>query len=83
MPDSSNPSEADLAAFLEKLADFHETLTPPEQGLLDRMTLAAIRHDDAEVAGFMNFGTPGMADMFQGLSARKYYANIAGMLNQG
>ena len=53
MPDDATPNEAGLLGFVEKLADFHETLSPNEQRVLDELTAAGLGREEAEVSGFM------------------------------
>ena len=45
-------SEAELVTFLEKLAQFHTTLSPREQLLLDDLTAAALMPPAGEVEGY-------------------------------
>lgn len=50
MPDQS-ATDADALEFLDKLAQFHATLNPTQQAMLDEMTAAALQAP--EVEGFI------------------------------
>jgi hypothetical protein len=73
--------QGDLVAFLVKLADFHATLSPSEQTILDDMTAKAMSPAaaESEVQGYaLEFqGTPltalGQAFASPDLAARSYY----------
>jgi hypothetical protein len=76
----------ELVSFLIKLADFHSTLSPREQTILDDMTAKAMTPpaQEAEVQGFA-LSMPGAAQTALGqafnspaLIARSYYrpANV-------
>ena len=80
MPDTPQPTNEELLAFLEKLADFHDTLTPAEQSMLGDLTVGALTREDAEVSGFMVGGPVLNTHMFQGLGPRSYYTFVGDML---
>lgn len=66
--------------FLEKLAQFHETLSPNEQVMLDELTAAAMS-DDVQGYGFTNLTTiQGAFTSPQSLPTRPYYANVTNLL---
>jgi hypothetical protein len=79
-------SDAELAAFLEKLGKFWETLPPNEQTILDQMTIAALNPD--EVSGFIVGPTGQLNNLLQNPASlpyyraeRPYYYNVAGGLS--
>jgi hypothetical protein len=74
MSTPAQPAQAnEVAAFLEKLAQFHETLNPTEQALLDDMTTAALRASQADVQGYsLNFATIGPMLSNQSLTLAPY-----------
>ena len=85
MPEA--PSEGELLEFLDKLAAFHSTLSPNQQGLLDEMTAAALAEPD--VAGFQDIHfkpSSLLRNQLIGLSKdpaslyTSYYDSVAGMI---
>jgi hypothetical protein len=76
-------SSDETVQFLEKLAQFHETLSPNEQTMLDELTAAALS-DDVQGFGFTNLTTiQGNLTGTGTLTNRPYYNNVAGMLGGG
>jgi hypothetical protein len=43
-----------LIAFLQKLVEFHEALTPSEQAILDQVMAAALSEPEPDVQGYGN-----------------------------
>jgi hypothetical protein len=77
------PSEADMVSFMEKLADFHETLTPGEQAILDQVTATALTGGD-DVEGFLYSPVPSLRNFVLNPSLlpspRPFYAHLASYL---
>ena len=77
-------SESELIQFMEKLAEFHESLSPKEQAMMDEMTAASMA-DEVSGFGFTNLSQ--LQGQFQGggsaLPTRQYYANVASILGDG
>lgn len=75
-------SQDELISFMERLADFHETLTPPQQAILDEMTATALGGDD--VRGFAFSPVPSLNNLFANPhmlpSTRPFYARVASFL---
>jgi hypothetical protein len=84
---SQSASESELIAYLEKLAQFHDTLSPREKEIMNEMTIAALNTQD--VSGFGS--VPTMQNLFvssQGPAAAGqlarpyyYYRAVAGAMN--
>jgi hypothetical protein len=66
-------SQEELVSFLDKLAQFRDSLEPADQAILDEMTASALSADQQEVQGFANIGTISGAFGNQQLLARPYY----------
>ena len=75
-------TEEELIAFMEKLADFHETLDPKEQALMDHLTASALSGGN-DVEGFLQAG-PNLQTLYTTPSlqpaARPYYRQVAGLI---
>ena len=88
MSDSSSLDEAEALDFLDKLAQFHGTLSPAQQTLLDEMTAAALQAPDVD--GFVLIsGTQPISSLRQTLVGQagdaklqyyRYYAGVASLL---
>lgn len=76
-------SEADMVSFMEKLADFHETLTPGEQAILGQLTATALTGGD-EVQGFLYSPVPSLRNFVLNPtllpSPKPFYAHLASFL---
>jgi hypothetical protein len=87
MPESST-TETEALDFLDKLAQFHATLSPTQQVMLDELTATSLQAP--EVEGFALPGTtqplPILRQTLLGqatdtsLSYYRYYANVAKLL---
>ena len=77
MSTQSKPhSKDELIAFLEKLAKFHETLSPSEKAILDQMTAAALSASPGDVQAFAYLPTLGEAFRSPQLVAHPYYRSV-------
>jgi len=76
-------SQVELVTFLEKLAQFHATLSPREQAILDEMTAASMAASTPEVQGYLNNPQtfPNIGTTFQSLNtpASQYYYYYRGV----
>jgi hypothetical protein len=74
MTQQVQPASADeLGTFLEKLAQFHATLSPREQAILDEMTAMSLITPSAEVQGYTNVPTIGPLVLNAPVSSQYYY----------
>jgi hypothetical protein len=84
MSTQSQPaSQEELVPFLEKLAQFHATLSPREQSILDEMTAMALVPPSSEVQGYTLTAVPSLGPSILGATpSSKYYYYYRGVQQQ-
>jgi len=78
-------SQEQLIAFMEKLADFHESLSPTEQEIMDQLTASGLGSD--EVQGYaVGSPLPTLQNLYKSPqllpTVRPYYREVSTLLRE-